>query len=314
VIALRAHPRLRLTTLSLILVAAACDSPMEPTEDPPLQLLCSAPVTLQTAGFTPVDVTYTAPQPSGGAPPYNTACGPPSGSAFPVGETTVRCDVSDAMGRTATCLFPVTVAHIATLAKTRFVAFGDSITEGVVSPAPSFLMALALHDGYPDELQARLSSRYPLQQIVVINRGIAGERLSQGVDRLPGVLDADRPEVVLLLEGVNGIRETPPAELFADIATMVDETLDRGIDVIIGRLLPASADYEASHPGILAAIENLNGEIDHIAATRGIGPAVDFYGLFMANPQLLGGLHPTEEGYRLMADTWADAIAARYEQ
>jgi len=311
---LRAHPRLRLTTLSLILVAAACDSPMEPTEDPPLQLQCAAPVTMQTAGFTPVDVTYAPPQPSGGAPPYNTACGPLSGSAFPVGETTVRCDVSDAMGRTATCLFPVTVTHVATLAKTRFVAFGDSITEGVVSPAPMFLMALALHDGYPDELQSRLSSRYPLQNVVVVNRGISGEKLSQGVDRLPGVITADRPEVVLLLEGVNGIRETPLAELSADLATMVDETLNRGVDVIIGRLLGASADYEASHPGIVAAVEKMNGEIDQIAATRGIGPAVDFYGLFTANPQLLGGLHPTEEGYRLMADAWAAAIAARYER
>lgn len=289
---------------------------MTPTEDPPLQLLCSQPVALQTAGTAPVEVTYAPPLPSGGAAPYQTACGPLSGSSFPVGDTIVRCDVSDAEGRTATCMFPVTVTRVETLAKTRFLAFGDSITEGQVSPAPIALMDVQPEDAYPTVLQARLRARYPLQDIVVINRGIGGETLSRGSDRLPGVLDAEQPEVLLLLEGVNGIRSTPPASLFADIATMVDETLDRGIDVIIARLLPTSVDYDASHPGILAAIQNLNNEIDHIAATRGIGPPVDLYGLFLANPQLIGqdGLHPTEEGYRRMAEAWLEAIAARYQQ
>ncbi|MCX6930902.1 MAG: HYR domain-containing protein, partial [Verrucomicrobia bacterium] len=41
----------------------------------------------------------------------NLVCSPPSGSAFPIGTTTVTCTATDSLGSSATCTFTVTVAQ-----------------------------------------------------------------------------------------------------------------------------------------------------------------------------------------------------------
>jgi lysophospholipase L1-like esterase len=294
-------------------VSAGCDQPLAPSPEA-LQLACPAAVGVETDVLSPLPIQFGAPVPSGGTPPYQTSCAPGSGTLFAPGPTTVRCQVNDSRAEAASCTFLVSVTVPAKLSKTRFTAFGDSITEGVTSPAPMRLLALHPLAAYPGELQTTLAARYPRQQFIVFNRGLGGERLSRGEERLPGVLDADRPEVLLLLEGVNNIRNEPRAELFADMASMVDAARSRNIEVILAKLLPISAEREAGRPGTIAAIQALNAEIDRIAAARGLGPPVDLYGLFLANPQWLGmdGLHPTAEGYVHIADAWFDAIVGRY--
>ena len=105
----------------------------------------------------------------------------------------------------ASCSFPVIVRGASqTIAKTKFMAFGDSITDGAVSLAP--LVMLGPPDTYPFKLEQMLRQSYPTQEIIVENEGKGGERTNQGVLRLPGLLDAKRPEVLLLLEGVNAVR------------------------------------------------------------------------------------------------------------
>ena len=280
----------------------------------PFTAACPARVDANTtnAAGTTVSFQVTA---QGGRAPTSVVCTPASGSTFPIGQTTVSCTATDAGSQTAACSFPVAVTRIPTLAWTRFLAFGDSITEGVTSPAPGILQRVDLPDAYPGKLQQMLAARYTAQTIAVLNRGVAGERLAQGVERLPGVLDADRPEVLLLLEGVNNIRNVPTQELANDLDEMVREALRRNIQVLIATLLPISDAREAGREGTQQAIRDLNDEIGRIARRRGLGAPVDLYTVFLQNPSLLGidGLHPTAAGYTRMAEVFFETIRGRYE-
>jgi lysophospholipase L1-like esterase len=254
--------------------------------------------------------------PQGGRPPATVACAPESGSTFPIGETQVSCTATDAAAQSVGCTFPVVVARTPTLAHARFLAFGDSITEGVVSPAPELLLRIATPEAYPGQLQQMLAARYTAQTITVANHGRGGETLAQGRQRLPGVLDDERPEVLLLLEGVNNIRNVDTDELAGDLDRMVRSARDRDIEVILAKLLPISDERESgSRRGTQQAIRDLNESIERIARRHNLGAPVDLHAVFLADPSLLGrdGLHPTAAGYVRIAEEFFQAIMDRYE-
>ncbi len=54
-------------------------------------------------------ITYPGPTVTDDCPTGATVCAPASGSAFPIGITTVTCSVSDSFGNTASCSFTVTI-------------------------------------------------------------------------------------------------------------------------------------------------------------------------------------------------------------
>jgi lysophospholipase L1-like esterase len=299
----------------VLAAAAACgDSPPTAPAPPALALACPARVDERTADGAGATVRFDVTA-QGGRTPAAVVCTPASGAIFPIGETRVSCTVSDAASQNASCAFTVAVARIPTISRTRFLAFGDSITEGVTSPAPTILRRLDFPDAYPGQLQAMLAERYAAQTIEVLNRGIGGERLDEGRERLPGVLAADRPDVLLLLEGVNNIRNVPTRELAGDLDEMVRDARRRNIDVLLATLLPVSDAREAGRPGTQRAIRDLNEEIAGIANKNGIGAPVDLHTLFLQNPSLLGmdGLHPTPVGYTRMAEVFFAAIQERFE-
>jgi lysophospholipase L1-like esterase len=264
---------------------------------------------------TAAEVAYGL-QLTGGAAGASVACTPPSGSLLPVGTSSVSCTASDSVGQSAGCVFVVRVHAPPRLRYTRFLSFGDSITEGVVSPAPTLLLQLGTPHAYPGLLQTSLAERYTAQAIEVLNRGVAGERLVTGRDRLPDVLDEDRPEVLLLQEGINNLRNVPTAELASDFRSMVRTAQRRGVTVLPALLLPVSEAREAGRPGTQAGIRAFNEEIRRISLDLGCGEPVDLYTLFQQDPSLLGadGLHPTETGYIRMAEAFFEAIKARWEE
>jgi lysophospholipase L1-like esterase len=200
-----------------------------------------------------------------------------------------------------------------TLEVTKFMAFGDSITEGKIRLVP--LISLATPETYPYKLEQMLLQRYPTQPIVVMNRGLSGERTDRGAKRLPGLLDADKPHVVLLLEGVNAVRVLSTTTQVSAIRSMIDSARRRDIDVIIATVMPVSPEYEADHVGMMSRIRALNAQIVQVADEFDIDPAVDLFALFEANPHLLGadGLHPTAEGQTRIAEAFRDEIVRRYD-
>ena len=137
---------------------------------------------------------------TGGQAPLAMACTPEPGDAFDIGVTQVTCSASDALQQSASCAFDVTVLGPPKLRATHFLAFGDSLTAGVVS-SPASGGRLDPASGYVSLLQRDLQARYVTQSVEVLNAGAPGEEARHAVSRFGAVLRAHRPEVVLLMEG-----------------------------------------------------------------------------------------------------------------
>ncbi len=302
---------------ALLATAVSCggDEPnpiQPPPPPPPLELVCPSAMVREATSPQGTDVHFDAPAPTGGKEPYTVDCDPGSGNVFPIGETTVRCTAKDANMAQASCDFQVSVRVSQTLAKTKFTAFGDSITEGAVSLAP--LVMLAGPETYPFKLEQMLLQRYLAQPIVVINEGLGGETTPRGAVRLPSVLSAHQPEVLLLLEGINNINGLSTSTQTAALRTMIEEAQRRNAQVIIATILPmlpSSRLYRSTTPG---KIQDLNTQIINLAAQYNLG-LVDLFAFFDANQQLMGsdGLHPSAEGQTRIAELFRDEIVRRYD-
>ena len=298
---------------SLAIAGCGSDGPTTPTPTP-LSIQCPAPLEVTSRDGVGAQVTF-APAVAGGRGAVTTVCSPASGTTLPVGDANVSCTASDTAGQSAACSFRIRVVAPPRLRFSRFLAFGDSITEGKVSPTPTVLMQIAFPGAYPERLQEMLSARYTAQTVDVLNRGVGGERLARGRTRLPGVLDADRPDVLLLLEGINNIRRVSTSELVSDLQSMIGSAQRRNVEVLVALLPAVGAAWEAREPGTSEAVRAFNDEIRRIAPDSGLGDAVDLYTPFAGDPSLLGadGLHPTEAGYARIAEIFFETIRNRWE-
>lgn len=274
-------------------------------------------MTAQSGDGQPVSVGFDPPLATGGQAPLVMACMPEPGDAFEIGVTQVTCSASDALQQTASCAFDVTVLGPPKLRATHFLAFGDSLTAGVVS-SPVSGGRLDPASGYVSLLQRDLQARYVTQSVGVLNAGAPGEEARHAVSRFGAVLRTHRPEVVLLMEGTNDLDVAGGggAELAAQaLDSMVDRAQDMGLDVLLMTIPPQRHRSEAR------LVPGLNERIRAIAARRGV-VLVDVFDVIMngacpgarAIPCLgADGLHPTAAGYRLIADELARVIVDRYD-
>ena len=312
--------------LAVSLVSGACggDPPAGPTPPPAPQLSVVCPPAQFGVSFQnqPATISWPAPTTQGGTAPIQTTCTPASGSAFLPGTTTVGCTATGSgSNQSASCSFPVTVARPPQISVTRFMAFGDSITEGQQSAAPSFLFVVPMED-YPFKLSVLLSARYADQSIVVNNEGVGGEPIAAGLARLPGVLTARNPEVLLLLDGANDLLGNPSRSTTEYLATMLGEmarTAKARIPTIRVLLATFPPQYHGTDPYDRGAgaefVPGLNQLIAGVAQSEG-ATLVDLYAAFpVGGKPYIGvdGLHPTEQGYTLMAQTFAKIIQEKFE-
>jgi lysophospholipase L1-like esterase len=274
------------------------------------------------AASSPVAVTYPTSTVAGGKAPVSISCSPSSGSSFPAGSTEVRCVAFDAQVRTASCSFIVTVTVAAPrLSATRYVAFGDSITEGKLGPS-SYHGDDRFPDSYSGVLYNLMVQRYPSQTFEVFAAGFGGECTqgigcpSYGVSRLPGVLNADAPQVLLLQEGANDLAlggASAIPSLIGGLRTMIQEGRRRGITVFLGTLLPQRRG--GSRAGDPALIPVANAQIRSLAASEGV-ILVDLFEALGGSPDPwidVDGLHATAAGYTRIAETFFAVIRSRLE-
>jgi lysophospholipase L1-like esterase len=321
--------------LAGMLGMSGCSSPTGPTRpgggtpDAALALTITCPpsTTASSLAGAPVAVTFTAPVANGGRAPVQVTCTHQSGSLFPLGSTTVTCTATDALAATASCSFTVGVNPVPRLSRTKFLAFGDSLTAGeVTNPAmstssdetPNFTLIVVSSSSYPTQLTALLRARYSAQTaaIVVENAGLPGERAENAAKRLPSVMATTRPEVLLLLSGVNELRALGDAGVpvaWQAIDTMAKEARSRGARVFLATLPPPRPGGRNSTP--LPQILTLNDRIRTTAAGEG-AVLVDLYSALATDiTRFIGldGLHPTEAGYQRIAETFAAAVRANLE-
>ena len=293
-------------------MAGCGKSPVEPD---PVALVMSCPDPIAREATLPdgTDVHFLPPVPTGGRPPYAVECTPPSSSVFPLGDSTVSCRATDDAQQQATCTFRVTVQVSRTLSRTKFLAFGDSITAGAISLNP--VMMLTGPETYPFKLEELLRERYPSQAFVVTNSGFGGEDTREGAERLPSVLRETNPEVLLLLEGINHVNELTVDRQADALGEMIDEAQDRNVEVIIATVMPVTPAFSQYRSTTLPKIRDLNARLFKLADRHHIGQVVDLFAVFESNISLIGrdGIHPTAEGQTRIAEAFRDEIVRRFE-
>jgi lysophospholipase L1-like esterase len=224
---------------------------------------------------------------------------------------------------------PTGPTKVPSLSRTRFLAFGDSMTSGEVTVPvgvisglpgsglfnpPSTGMILVPAASYPTQLLLMLQSRYVLQApaISMTNAGKPLETAQQGVDRLPRVLAESQADVVLLLEGVNGLFIAGP-DLTADFVGNMVRSATGQAKVFVASMLPTIPGRPSSQ--VVSEVEKFNRNVRELALAEGV-VFVDLYTPLL--PEVMSvigvdGLHPTEVGYKRIAEIFYAAIQADLE-
>jgi acyl-CoA thioesterase-1 len=161
-------------------------------------------------------------------------------------------------------------------------AFGDSLTAGTGAGEA---------ESYPAVL-ARLSGRN------VVNAGVPGEDSAGGVQRLPELLERERPALLILCHGGNDLLARRDQRLIAEnLRAMIRSAGERGIPVLL--VAVPSPDLMLKPPGLY---EELAGEFRIPIERRALA-------------QILGKgslksdyVHPNAAGYRLLAEAVAELL------
>jgi lysophospholipase L1-like esterase len=197
--------------------------------------------------------------------------------------------------------------------KTRFVAFGDSLTEGVVS-APFTQTLVDIPYAYPARLADVLRARYSGQgDIVVLNEGKAGEFAADGKVRLPDAIKNDTPQVVLLMEGANDLSffgRRGVTRVAIALEDMIKDAQRRGVIVFVATLPPQRAG--GLHADGASFVDELNVQIRKTAADEG-ATLVDVNAQLDLSFVGQDGLHLTEAGYARLGEIFAAAIRQAFE-
>ncbi len=169
----------------------------------------------------------------------------------------------------------------------KILAFGDSLTAGP---------GVSREEAYPAQLQKRLDKvglRYQ-----VVNAGVSGETTAGGLRRVPWVLNG-RPTLVILELGANdGLRGLSLEQTRANLEAIIRRFRDAQVEVVLaGMKLPPNygTEYTQGFEGLFPAL----------ARQYRLSLIPFFLAGVAARPELnqADGIHPTAEGYRLVADT-----------
>jgi len=185
----------------------------------------------------------------------------------------------------------------------RIIAFGDSITAGLVDGPSGQTCNFGMgsrcdsQGGYPGRMQQLLP------QTMVINQGVSGEETGEALSRLGSVFaPGEDPDYTIILEGVNdhfnGFVGNLTAEDVADnLFDIVDAAESAGSVALLASLTSSSNFYNNQQGRTYEFrqewIDDVNTEIDPFVS-------LDFasLGLGVIGPD---GLHPDGAGYQTMA-------------
>jgi lysophospholipase L1-like esterase len=296
--------------------------PPPPVANPPT-LTCVEGIARATTNNAGLELHFDSPRVTDGQGTVSVSCTPGSGATFPIGTTSVDCTATDALNRTATCSFPVTISKLPTLSRTRFMAFGDSITAGEVT-IPGFTgagtstrLVIVPAASYPAVLDRTLKGRYSSQAgaIAVGNFGVGGEKAIDARNRYFSSLSSFQPHAVLLMTGYNDIpsgADGAASTAANEVRIMAAEARLRGMRVFIATLAPPGPGNKAISQFL---IDDFNGRIRNLTNTEG-AVLVDVYGGLVTDVRRyigVDGLHPTEAGYAKIADLFFSAIQNQFE-
>jgi acyl-CoA thioesterase I len=191
---------------------------------------------------------------------------------------------------------------------TRYIAFGDSITDGVGDDSNRS------EKGYPPRLEALLAERG--RQAEVIEAGVPGDTTLGGISRINRVLeDVGNADVLLLMLGTNDVGErVPPDAIRFNLAEIARRAESRGLKVVHSTLIPRKPSANFDGENVVTA--RVAGFIRDLAWARGRDLADPFEVFFHYTDEVFddyyaGGedrLHPNGRGYDLLARVFADVL------
>ena len=165
----------------------------------------------------------------------------------------------------------------------KIVCFGDSITQGyMVDP----------RDSYPTRLSIHLGEE-------VINLGVSGDTSFDGRARISQVLSI-RPDLTVVEFGINDFLSETPVELCMDnLSAICTHLVDGG-----SRLALAGFKIPGFEPGPWP------GMYQELARRHGAILIEDIFDGISGRQEcfLSDGLHPNQEGYRVIASKVAQAL------
>ena len=161
-------------------------------------------------------------------------------------------------------------------------AFGDSLTYGSGAQES---------ESYPAQLEQLIGRR-------VVRAGVPGEVSAQALARLPGLLEAHSPKLLLLCVGGNDfLRRLGNRQAEQNVRAMVELARARGVEVLlIGTPEPG---FSVTPPAFYAGI----------AEEFGLPYEQDVIGEVLRDAALKADpIHPNARGYRLIAERIAAAL------
>ena len=239
--------------------------------------------------------TQTPTSPSAAAPSASIAVAPPSGAPGSL---------------------PILVTPPRALGVTRYLAFGDSITWGAFSAWEGRFLAAA-NGGYPERLQARLTTFHSPQQFLVFNEGLPGEFAVNALPRFRSLLASRQPQAVLLLEGINDLgNDLTPSRAATGVFQMVDAATAMGIPVVVATMYQTYAETDPDghyRPNGAGVVPVFNAELRRLALGRLNVHLLDLEPI-MRSRSMVGadGIHLTDEGFEVMATAFLQRIEAAF--
>jgi lysophospholipase L1-like esterase len=190
------------------------------------------------------------------------------------------------------------------------IVLGDSTAAGVGSPKPEQSLAVLVADRVADRLGRRVH---------VVSKGMSGARTATVLaDQVP-LLEAAKPDVVLIVIGANDVTHvTAPWTMRRQTAALVEAARKAGhAPVVIGgipqfRTVPALLQPLRWVTGEYASVLR---EVQRRAASQTGAAYVDIAALasprFVGRPESMSsdGFHPSPIGYGFWADALAPAVA-----
>jgi lysophospholipase L1-like esterase len=311
-----------------LLAGVSCGGPNTPSPpvDPP-SVACPASMSVSGVVGGSQAVSFALPTVSGGTQPVGITCTPGSGSTFSVGSTTVACTASDASSRTAQCTFTVTLSPALRLPVTKFMAFGDSVTEGQNGRLTSRGgRVVDVPNSYPTQLESMLNTEYAAEPVTVVNRGYGGSSVDDLRQKLPGDLKSFRPGAVLLLGGYNDLLAscrpkdaatpqcaTATTDVASGIRKMIVSSKEAAIKYIFVSTLTPSGPYLGvgmDRRIADSAIVTTNNKLINVVRSEGV-MLVDPYPVFLGHEAEYvdqDGLHLRPVGNQALAGTFFSSI------
>ncbi len=187
---------------------------------------------------------------------------------------------------------PTTVSSVGVSA--RVSTIGDSITAGKDPVVP-----------YPPRLQTSLRSRNP--RAVVINRGVPGQTVGEGLQTLAMALSLDQPGFVLIMEGTNDVNlGHAPTQTASFLQQMLQLAKQAGAVPILATIPAQFGPRADAETGVVA----LNAEIRRVASQERVTLADVFGSLPDESFFTDDGFHPNDKGQAAIAATFDAALAA----